>query len=271
MSTTSGEYEVPPPWWDRFEVDEDHAVHFRIGPLSLWVQRLPGEWRVVHWSEPDPMADHAESVRVDEIAEPPTHGRVVRFATERPDRTLVIQPMLADRPLVTRPETPVHVVAGDAVSFFVGSPLWVQLGIGDPVRVLTELPTLRPSDTWFGPSTLVGDLAYAARTHARRTMETVRPKPSRAITHVVIRNEGTDNFQIERINLPIPRLSLYRNDAGFLWTSSVTLERTADSTLAKLDTSGPPPAVAGKVTRIAGPRLPDERNVLVRTISALLG
>jgi len=263
--------ESPAPWWGEFELETGHSLHFRIGPLTMWVQRLEGEWRVVHWSEADPMAEHQELQRTAAVLEPPSNGQIVRFTTERPDHRVTLQPVLADRPVVTRPETPIFVLAGDSVGLYVGTPMWVRLLVGDGATLLTELPTLRPSDTWFGPSTREGELAYAARTNARRVMETMRPKPSRAVTRVVVHNHGPDNFRIERINLPVPRLSLYRSEAGLLWTSTVTLERTGAQGQVRLDTSGPPPASAGPVTRLSEPRTPLERNVLVRALSALLG
>src|SRR5690606_5680646 len=117
-----------------------------------------------------------------------------------------------------------------------------------------------PSDTWFGPSTREGELGYAARTNARLDLEQMRPRPSRAVTKVVVRNVGDDNLRIERLNLPVPQLSLFVNRQGLIWTNSITVERDRLGALAKVTTSRRPPEEAGNLKELTGARVHDDRN-----------
>ena len=54
---------------------------------------------------------------------------------------------------------------------YVSTPLWVRVDVHDPPQFLQEIPVIRPSDTWFGPSTREGELGYAGRTHGRLNFE----------------------------------------------------------------------------------------------------
>jgi len=51
-------------------------------------------------------------------------------------------------------EQPLGVPPGEQASVYVSSPLWVRIETGKPAKLLCELPTFRPSDTWFGPNTI---------------------------------------------------------------------------------------------------------------------
>jgi hypothetical protein len=237
----------------------------------LWVQRRVKEWRVVSWSDPDHLMDGVEVREGLGLLEPPPEASVTRFATSSEGEQVVLEPALADRSVVTRPELPIFAMAGDEVALYVGSPLWVRLLVGSERRLLCEVPTFRPSDTWFGASTQEGELCYAARTSARLALEDVRLKPSRALTRVVVRNRGVDNIRIERLNLPVQRLTLFASSSGMLWTECVTVERRREDSLVRVQTSDSPPTEAGTLTRLTPPRHPHERNVVVRAISALLG
>lgn len=258
-------------WWGEFTVEEGAATHWRVGPLHLWVQRRVKEWRVVSWSE----ADHLmEGVTIQSDLgwlEPPPHATVTRFATSREETTVVLEPALADRSVVTRPELPIFAMAGDEVALFVGTPIWVRLLVGPERRLLCEIPASRPSDTWFGASTQEGELCYAARTSARLSLSEMRAKPSRAWTRVVVRNTGADNLRVERLNLPVQRLTLFAASGARLWTESVSMERGREGSLVRVQVLDHPPVEAGALVRLTPPRHPHERNVVVRAISALLG
>jgi hypothetical protein len=47
----------------------------------------------------------------------------------------------------------------------------------------------------------------------------------RAICVVDVSNDRADPLVLERVRLPAPSLSIYADDAGVLWTSSVRLRR----------------------------------------------
>jgi hypothetical protein len=257
--------------WGHFRLLDGQLGRWRIGSLSLWIGRRPHEWRIHSVSDDDPTSASVEVECPTAIEEPLTGARVHRIALRAPDERVQIAPALADRPVVAHPHTPLSVLAGDEVTVYVSTPLWVQIRSGEPSRVLFETPAFRPSDTWFGPSTTEGEICYASRTSATLTFENVEVHPARVITAVNLENNSKERLFLERISLPVPYLSLFADKQGAFWTQSVTIEREEDGTTAQVRLGEDPPKEASAPKLISGPRLEMNRNVLVRALGALLG
>lgn len=260
----------PPRWWGRFEVPDDQGGLWRVGPLELTVARRRYDW-LVAFQEGEEGLDQRLEVRCPIAAsELPDLAQVQRYASSRPSAELAITPLLADRPVVSRPDVPFHLLGGDEVELFVSTPVWVKLEAGDPLQSLAEVPTTRPSDTWFGPSTRVGELCYASRTTARLHLENLPPRPPRAITPVLLRNRARQELLLERLNLPIPNLALYWDGNGGLWTQKVVVERQPDGTLAQVRLEDGPPSQVPSAEPVSPARQAGSRSVL-RALGALLG
>lgn len=207
---------------------------FQVGPLSLLVRREPGEWRVA-WERGDDPLDATVNIGVP--APGPDlldHPAVTRFALEDSSARMTLQPRLADRSIISRPERPFFLLGGQEVVAHVSTPIWVAIQVGDPPRLLMELPAVRPSDTWFGPDTQTGELAYTNRTTLRLRLDQIPLRPHRAVTAVRLRNLSESPLSVERLNLPVKHLSLVRGEDGNLWTEGVIYERTADSNQIRL-------------------------------------
>jgi hypothetical protein len=86
--------------------------------------------------------------------------------------------------------TPLYVPPAEIATIFVRSPLWLRIEVGDALIALQEVPMLRPSDTWFGPTTMEGELCYASQTYARLNLEKLPIGPHHAGTQVTIQIEG---------------------------------------------------------------------------------
>lgn len=260
------------PWWGSYDLPQDAAARFKIGPLLVWVEHRVHEWRLA-WerAEGEPPDDGVDVACPAPREEPPESAAVERIAGRQTSAILAVSPRLADRSIVSRPETRLRLAGGDEIELYVGTHLWARFETADPSRQLLELPILQPSDTWFGPSTLEGELCYASRTTARLQLENLPPKPYRALTQVRLENHGGDDVLLERLNLPVPHLSLYAAADGHLWTESVTVERGADGQLAEVRIGGGPPAEAGAAEAVAAPRLEAAGSVFSRALSALWG
>lgn len=258
-------------WWGEYEIPEGGVGRWRIGPLTLWAERRAYEWRLTSISdEVDPLATAERAVDVfDEPEETPPGARVDRIALGQVDGKLRLTPALADRPIVSRPDQPFCILPGEETRFYVGTPLWVQISTAQ--GLLLDLPTARPPDTWFGPSTISGELCYASRTQARLHLENVTLLPHRAVTKVYLRNNDDTPLLLERFNLPVGHLALYAARDDSLWTPSVRVRREREGQLAGLHIDERPPDQAGEVERLAPPRLAEDRSYLVRALSALLG
>lgn len=272
-------------WWGEHEVDIGEAGRFRVGPLRTWLERHNCEWRLVHTRGEVRDDPTVEVICPYPIGEEPPNGEeprpedapISRMLAESPGKKLRIVPVLADRPVITRPDGSGRVLAGTEVDLFVSTPLWFRIeAIPDDEqgpRVLFEQAIVRPSDTWFGATTRDGELCYSSRTPATLEAEELPNLPSRAITRLTISNPSSDDLDLLRFALPAPNLSLWldrnRPELG-LFTSSVLLVRSGDGETTRVEIQHRAPRHLGEPERIASPRSPRSRNVLSRAMSAIL-
>jgi hypothetical protein len=265
------ENQLQSTWWGRFSFDSGQTAHWDIGPLKLAIQRLPNEWQLAYEraEETDVETTNRGHHAVAESIAGLDYPNVERYVLDQTSDTLQITPILADRPIVTRPVNPLHVPVGEAATLFVSSPLWLRIEVGDPAKVIQELPIARLSDTWFGPSTMEGELCYASRTNARLNLANIPIRTHRAVTAVNIVNRASTQLVIERLELPVPYLSLFEGDNGGLWTEAVTMERTRDKEMAVFQVETGPPEEAKKATLLSEPRWPPEPKMSIHAFSKL--
>lgn len=181
---------------------------------------------------------------------------------------LQITQKLSTRPVVARPNRPVYLPAGEKVTLFVGTSLWFCLSRDKDV--LLDLPVTRLSDTWFGADTRVGEVCYACPTHARLSMDGVPANPWKAITPVEIRNEDSSMLVIDRVNLPVPHLGLYRDENRY-WTSEVTITRKSADVAGEVRISTEAPSCCRSPAALTTPRKKLEGGMVHKAMGLLLG
>lgn len=269
--TESGKPIVLAPWWGVFEVPLGEQRHFRIGPCALWVERLARELRVSHVQHQDPLDS---ALVVASASTPPPQASKLdaqRFAVSDGSNTsrIELEPALADRPVVVRTHEPFHVLADDAATLFVTTPLWIRMFAGTERKRMFELPVARPSDTWFGENTRSGELCYAGTTAARLALTELPLRPGRAVTQVRIVNRARRPLALDRINLPAPALSLYAARDHRLWTESIEIVRDDGSGArgTTITRGSAPDSAEGK---LCGPREVGDGNLLLRAFKALV-
>ncbi len=253
-------------WWGDFTVPKDSTLRWQIGPTTLWIHRTARDWRLASLSGSDPFDSRlgiAEPLR--EGDERPAEGTVTRYALRDEDDTVHLVPAHADRPVIVNAERPFFLPPGEEATLYIGTPLWVRILVGRRAVELTELPLFRPSDTWFGPNTLSGELCYAARTTARLQLENLPLRPHRAVSAARIRNRANTSLPLEKLKLPVKHLSIYCSEAGHMWTEQLTLERQADSEHANVRLDGKPTRIVGAVTFVSPPREKISKGFLVET------
>ncbi len=261
-------------WWGAFVLEEGQAGKWEVGPCTLWIQRDRFEWQVIHWRAEDPMEDRAtvEVPTPTPMTEPGPSISVYsnRFSVQKTSETMSIDPVLANRPVIVRPNNALYVEGHETSTLYVSTPVWLRVRIGED-RILTEVPSIRPSDSWFGPNTREGELCYASSTAGRTKVEDIPFRAHRAVTPVSIRNPSEDDLRVERVRIPVQYLSLYRDRKGFLWTESMHFERGSENEITSrhIDRGAPQQAVGA--TLLTGPRETRDRSGLVRTFSSLIG
>jgi len=256
-------------WWGDFEIPRDGPLVWMIGPLTLSIESIEFEWILKYRYDALGDEDHDRCLVAAAGApiEPPFETE--RFAGSK-GRSVRIVPALADRPVVSRPEVPFRLLPGESTEMFIGTPLWFRIELPGKGIAIWELPLSRPSDTWFGPSTRVGELCYATRTKARLRERDVPIRPSRAVTQVTLSNAASDAMLLERINLPVPILSAFHKPHDNIWTNAITLERRDDGEMAELKIRPGPPASKPQAVLLCKARV-EGGNRMLRTLSSLLG
>jgi hypothetical protein len=256
-------------WWGSFALDEGlDVLAWRIGPLILQARYWPQEWRLAWRHLDDPQDTAQDFARLAEMDE--TDCRIARFGLREAGRALALRPRLADRSVVVRPDTQLFIPPGEECLIYVSTPAWVEVTTGNGL-VLAEVPTYRPSDSWFGPDTRDGELCYASRTLARLRIEDVVPRPHRIVSPVTVRNRGADALQLERVSVPVRLLPLYATARHQLWTQPLVMERTADGKQGALKLEELKLPAELQVRRVADAREVAGRRGLLQTIDRLFG
>lgn len=258
-------------WWEPQQVSTGQTLSCRIGPFHLRIERTATEWRIATDCEEE-APDSTPPATLELTGESLLNDDgIERFVTPRSDGPLRLKPLLPDRAVVIRPRQPLFLSSNSETVLYLSVPVWLQIGIGTgQPTVLREVPTLRLSDTWFGPSTREGEFCYSDKTRARSTLAEVPYRPHRILTPVTIRNEADTILPLEKLSLPVPALSVYGAADGSLHTQGVSLFRRSDSDMATMKIDEKPPSTVGQVSLISSPRQAG-RSGLVRAFSLLFG
>lgn len=260
-----------PRWWGEVRLSVGQVARVCAGPSIIHLQRLHAEWRVWREQSEDPYAPVAERAQVQ--PEAPTGTPSGRYSFATAPEVLHVRAALADRPMVVRPEGALAIGGGQTVTLFVSTPAWLSLTLEGAANgkgrrhgdgVLWEAPTHRPSDTWFGASTLEGELCYAVRTAGRLTVGELPLRPHRVVTPLTIVNEAPAPLVLDRVQVPLPQLALHVDRDGRLWSDGVRFTREADGDDAALRVV---PAKLHGGERLAPPRAPASPNVVLKAFS----
>jgi len=256
------------PWWGDFSLMEQQVMHWSIGERSIVIQRLAAEWST--WNVEVAEANIDNLVRGEWLRpELPDPAFLARHLQQTTAENIRVRPALADRPVVIRPNVPLQLLSGEQARLYISTPLWFTALTLPKEFVLLDVPFWRPSDSWFGPSTMEGEFCYAKYTDARLQLALLEQRPDRAITPICVANKSKEILLIERLNIPVPLLHLYANSNNQLWTEAITITRESDGEMAKLHLEKQPPAEAKKAILIEEPRMGTEKNTLIRTINSL--
>ncbi|MCA9835446.1 MAG: hypothetical protein KC422_00960, partial [Trueperaceae bacterium] len=172
----------PQIWWGEFAANEGEINKLQIGPSQFWITRYAQEWRIAHLQEE---ANELAEVKLEPLSQAsdiPGEAQINHFSFQQSPKSLFFTPMLADRPVVMKPEHPFYIQSGAEVTIYVTTSLWLRISTGEHSGILRTYPLYRPSDTWFGSSTREGELCYASRIKGRLRLLDVAMLPHRALT-----------------------------------------------------------------------------------------
>jgi len=243
-------------WWGVLSPAVGAAMCWHIGPLTFVVRRREKEWQICHrssiWPDNTPSswtldADAKDGAVCDD-------GVVERHVFSHTNEDLLIEPLLADRSVVIK-----------------SAVLWVRVRLQQRHHPLLDVAATRLSDTWFGPSTMEGELCYATTTSGRLYLDDLPVRVHRAITPVHINNAGAQPLKLEKLSLPVPFLSLFDTGAHGLWTEEITLHHDERKELAQVVVGAYPPQPYHQARRVSSSRKVADKSMLNKTFGALFG
>jgi hypothetical protein len=229
------------------------TTRWHIGPMTLWIHRRDGEWRIAHEEDPSAAPNRIEAGIPGDSSDLSGHPSVTRYALGAGAAdTVTLTPQLADRAVVARPDHMLFIPPDTDMNVFVSSPLWV--GIAASGRELASFSIDMPAETWFGPSPREGELCYATRTTLRLRWDDGLFRPHRALTSVRVKNRARHALLFEKIKIPVHLLALYVAPDGTLWSQDVTLEADREGDRSPLDIRPGPPVTVEGVEIVSGAR-----------------
>ena len=256
-------------WQTTYSINKSAGYCWQITSLYLQLFRHPKEWLICWHSDPTNESREVSSEALATKAEPQPDLKHEHYVMKSTSGKVRLTPKTADRPVVVRPRNPFILPSQEEATLFVSTPLWIEIAVGDPPRTLKEMPVKRPSDTWFGPSLLTGELCYDSRTRGVMELEHLEYQPNRVITPLLIRNQAETPLTLERVSLPVPLLSIYQADDKSLWTESLSLTREEDGEMAALKITEGHPRQATRAKKITEPRQKNDKSSLVRAFGGL--
>jgi hypothetical protein len=256
-------------WWGEVTLELNQTAFWSLGDRQFIIQRHAAEWQTWDVVADEPLEVDSLHFGLDRNTTLPDNSLLERHLFKATDPTLYIAPALADRPVTTRPATSLNILPGESTRLFVSTPLWFQIYALPEKVCFFDKPFWRPSDSWFGPSTIEGELCYSKHTDARLQLDLLERRVHRAITPVNVFNHSDQALVIDRFNLPVPMLRLFADDSGHLWTEAMTVTREQEDDATELTLDKNPPEEAGDAILIAEPRIEVSKHRLIRSLSSL--
>lgn len=264
---TSMVYQAP-VWWGRFYFELQQSRSWHLAGLDLAVTRGSQEWQFQTRRSPEQHEDNHQWQMEAGNALPEGTPQTRYFFNQTGDAVYVL-PRLADRSVVIKPVNPVFIPAGEQVTLYVSTPVWVGCYAEHFEAPLQDMPVVRPTDTWFGPNTVRGEVCYATRVFGRTDLSQLPPRPFRAVTPVTVRNHGHDTMPVERINMPMPFLAVYAAENGRLWTPPLHVLREPGGNPPRIRIEPTISPEAGTVELLTPARLGASEHALIRIFDNL--
>lgn len=256
-------------WWGNFEIPSETWCKWQISQLSLYVWHSDLDWQFAWERNKDPVPE-ADAHRFESSSISPPDSNTLeqaRFVIGGKQGKVELRLQLADRAMIARPEVPMFVPIGESATLYVSTGIWIQIVISD--KVLLDIPVYRPSDTWFGLNTRVGELCYFSLTRARTNRSDVAKYPHRATTPITVINQCDEMLRIERLRVPAPFLTLFVNEEGELVTEGLEyrLEKNRIESMVNIEKNE---HIKG-YTELNRPREKGDHNFFTETISKIFG
>ena len=255
------ETEPASPWGERSLPASRETSRLTVGPVTLWIRTLRNEIRVA--------SHHRDDGPLPEDGAPPEEADWSRWAfQDGEEHTLRLSPALPDRMLVVKMEQPFTLLSRAEARIYMRVGAWIRVeavGAGESYT-LTEIPTERLSDTWWGDF-LGGETAYWLTTKARRELTDDLFEPWRVMCVLQLANGSRDDLPVEKLGLRVDHLSVFES-GDRLWAEETVVAYRGEDEGSDIRMDDRPPAEADDAREITAARI-QSRGFRVRTFSRL--
>lgn len=240
--------------WGEHALASDATLDLQLGPLELRVRSTGDEIWLAHVPGSRPPSGTATGRPARDPRRDAADGEWVRWPVpEGADRRVLLSPVFPPRPVVAEPDRSFRLLPRARARIFVRVPLWVRVAVrSDPDRVLTEVPSVVLSDTWWGGLT-EGELCYWLRTTARRKVPSEAFRPHLAVCPLELSNRSDEELPVEKLVLRVAHLSLFSAD-GRLWADDTRVRYRGPFEGSEIEVAGRRPDEATDGVRVAAPR-----------------
>ena len=242
--------------WMNIKLKGGQEQSLRMGPVRVFLKKVANEIWVAHdYPEADETSD------TDAIGEKHDWSR---WALKEDISEFCVQPCFPNRPIVVKPEYPFKVSKGASARIYSRVPVFVRITPKDyPDFMITEIPTVVLSNTWFGTFT-EGELCYWVSTTARRELNPEMFEKHMAVCTMQIKNNSDDELKFENICLRVERLSLYIKDE-ILWADQTDITYQGNDKHCDIEMKGRQPEEAKGSKLLTKPRTPIQKSFATRT------
>ncbi len=246
--------------WGAHSLSDDVPIYWNLGSLQLWSKSIADElWLTYQYGD---LKQSDNYTRDDQLPETPAWNR---WSLKQSLHKVQLQPAFPDLPIVVKPEYPFRVIQNVHTKMYVRIPVWVQVLFKK--TVITELPSVVLSKTWFG-NFVEGELCYWISTAARKQIEPDLFRPFLCICPIEISNSSEEELLVEKICLRVGRLSLY-NYQGQLWGSETKIIYHGRDRVSNIEVSRKAPSEASKAERMASSRDESKVGFAAKTFASL--
>lgn len=246
--------------WRTYSPEDGGAQPIGCGPLQVYLQWSSNEIWIAHRQRPWPAAS-------DDTEEEVADLNWSRWALNENDTAVEVAPALPATPILLKPEDPYRIVPGATTRIYTRVPLWLQIRTSKGKLLLTEIPTVVMSSTWFG-STIDGERCLSHNSSVRRFLTDDFFLPHLASCTFEVRNSSPTELRFDKICLRTENLTLFDHE-GNLWTDVTSVTYKGVGGDGEVSMSGKPPNEAKGASVISRPRVHKSSNLAVRTFELL--
>lgn len=241
--------------WDPVEFNVGARALWRLGRLSVWVQRYEQAWHVLRTYAGDGDAESREfalSLQADKPDSTDWKHYLVKDG-----RWALPLPAMMDRPVIVRPDRELILPPGQRARFFIALPLWFALRAGT-ARVagnqapLFEVPIVPIANAWFGDP-IAGELCYYVDARLYQDAEELPGSPVHAVCPLWIHNDSEKELSFDRFCLHTEFLGIYRGRSR-LWTNEVSILFKGAAQATQVQPSKSAPDLDGPASLVREPR-----------------